>query len=77
MMQMQTFTARLKIVLVIYVDELFLTGNEKLIDGGKRELTLEFEMQDLCLMHYLLELEVWRRLDEIFLSQGKYTVEIL
>ena len=29
------------------------------------------------LMHYFLGLEVWQRTDEIFLSQGKYTVEIL
>jgi hypothetical protein len=28
-------------------------------------------------MHYFLGLEVWQRTDEIFLSQGKYTVEIL
>jgi hypothetical protein len=34
-------------------------------------------MKDLGLMHYFLGLEVWQRLDEIFLSQGKYTVEIL
>ena len=29
------------------------------------------------MMHYFLRLEVWQRTDEIFLSQGKYTVEIL
>jgi hypothetical protein len=29
------------------------------------------------MMHYFLGLEVWQRIDEIFLSQGKYTVEIL
>jgi hypothetical protein len=34
-------------------------------------------MKDLGLMHYFLGLEVWQRPDEIFLSQGKYTVEIL
>jgi hypothetical protein len=48
-----------------------------LLDGCKRELTLEFEMKDLGLMHYFLGLEVWQRLDEIFLYQGKYIVEIL
>jgi hypothetical protein len=65
------------LILVLYVDDLFLTGDEKLIDGCKRELTSEFEMKDLGLMHYFLGLEVWQRPDEIFLSQGKYTVEIL
>jgi hypothetical protein len=34
-------------------------------------------MKDLGMMHYFLGLEVWQRTDEIFLSQGKYTVEIL
>jgi hypothetical protein len=34
-------------------------------------------MKDLGMMHYFLGLEVWQRIDEIFLSQGKYTVEIL
>jgi hypothetical protein len=29
------------------------------------------------LMHYFLGLEVWQRTDEIFLSQGKYIVDIL
>jgi hypothetical protein len=29
------------------------------------------------MMHYFLVLEVWQRTDEIFLSQLKYTVEIL
>jgi hypothetical protein len=34
-------------------------------------------MKDLGMMYYFLGLEVWQRTDEIFLSQGKYTVEIL
>jgi hypothetical protein len=34
-------------------------------------------MKDLGLMHCFLGLEVWQRSDEIFLSQGKYTIEIL
>jgi hypothetical protein len=34
-------------------------------------------MKDLGMMHYFLGLGVWKRTDEILLSQGKYTVEIL
>jgi hypothetical protein len=34
-------------------------------------------MKDLGLMHYLLGLEVWKKPGEIFLGQGKYTIEIL
>ena len=37
----------------------------------------EFEMKDLGLMHYFLGLEVWQKLGDIFLSQGKYVVKIL
>jgi hypothetical protein len=51
------------LILVLYVDYLFLTGDEKLIDGCKRELTSEFKMKDLSLMHYFLALKVWQRLD--------------
>ena len=29
------------------------------------------------MMHYFLGLEVWQRTDEILLSQGRYTIEIL
>jgi hypothetical protein len=65
------------IILVLYVDDLFLTGDEGLIAWCKRELTSEFEMKDLGLMHYFLGLEVWQRQDEIFLAQGKYTVDVL
>jgi hypothetical protein len=43
----------------------------------KRELAYEFDMKDIGLMHYYLGLEVWKRSDVIFLSQGKYAVEIL
>ena len=34
-------------------------------------------MKDLGLMHYFLGLEVWQHEDEIFLSQGRYTIDIL
>jgi hypothetical protein len=34
-------------------------------------------MKELGLMHYFLGLEVWQRQGEIFLAQGKYTVDVL
>ena len=67
----------LTLILVLYVDDLFLTGDEHQIALCKRELTSKFEMKDLGLMHYFLGLEVWQRSDGIFLSQGKYTVDVL
>ena len=65
------------LILVLYLDDLFLTGNEKLIEWCKKKLASKFEMKDLGLMHCLLRLEVWQRLKEIFPSQGKYTIDIL
>ena len=65
------------LILVLYVDDLFLTGSEKLIAGCKRNLTSEFKMKDIRLMHYFLGLEVWQRIGEVFLGQGKYAVEIM
>jgi len=34
-------------------------------------------MKDLGFMHYFLGLEVWQRIREILLSQGKYVVKLL
>jgi hypothetical protein len=64
------------IILLLYVDDLFLTREENLIIECKKRLASEFEMKDLGLMHYFLGLEVWQSLERIFLNQGKYAVEI-
>ena len=58
------------------MDDLFLTREEQQIAKCKRELTTEFEM-DLGSLHYFLGLEVWQNPGEIFLSQGKYIVDVL
>jgi hypothetical protein len=65
------------LILVLYVDDLFLTNIESLIVECKYVLAYKFEMKDLCMMQYFLGLEVWKRTNEIFLIQGKYTIEIL
>jgi hypothetical protein len=65
------------VILLLYVDDLFLIGEEKLIIECKKRLSSEFEMKDLGLMHYFLGLEVWHSPERIFLIQGKYTVKIL
>lgn len=63
-----------QVILLLYVDELFLTGDEKLILDSKRKLAAEFEMKDLGTMHYFLGIEVLKKPGEIVLSQGKYVV---
>ena len=56
------------VILLLYVDDLFLTGNEKQITDCKKKLAEEFEMKDLGLMHYFLGLEVWQSPEGIFLN---------
>ena len=65
------------LILVLYVDDLVITGAERLIEHCKRDLAAEFEMKDIGLMHYFLGLEVWQEEGHFFLGQGKYIVDIL
>ena len=46
-------------ILLLYVDDLFVTGMDGLIADIKRKLAVEFEMKDLGMMHYFLGMEVW------------------
>jgi hypothetical protein len=59
------------VILLLYVDDLFLTGEKKLITECKKRLALEFEMKDYVLMYYFLGLEIWQSPERIFLNQGK------
>ena len=47
------------VILLVYVDDLFLTGNEKHITNCKKNLVEEFEMKKIGLMHSFLGMEVW------------------
>ena len=64
-------------ILLLYVDDLFVTGVAGLIANTKRNPSIEFEMKDLGMMHYFLGMDVWKNTDGISLGQGKYMVEIL
>jgi hypothetical protein len=46
------------LIIVLYVDDLILAGDEKMIHSCKEDLAKEFEMKDLCLLHYFLGLEI-------------------
>ena len=65
------------VMLLLYVDDVFVTCMDGLIVDTKRKLAFEFEMKDLGMMHYFLGMEVWQSADGISLGQGKYTVEIV
>ena len=65
------------LIIVLYVDDFILTGDELLILSCKDDLSKEFNMKDLGLLHYFLGLELWQHNDGLFVSQGKYAQEIL
>jgi hypothetical protein len=65
------------LILLLYVDDLFITGAERLISSYKESLASEFKMTDIGLMHYFLGLEVWQEPGHVFLGQGKYVCDIL
>ena len=64
-------------MLLLYVDDLFVTSMDGLIADMKRKLSVEFKMKDLGMMHYFLGMEMWQNADGISLGQGKYRIEIL
>eukprot|EP00253_Pinus_taeda_P021747 PITA_21747 len=65
------------LILVLYVDDLFLTGSSRLIKDCKKNLATEFDIKDLGQMHYFMGFEVWQQKGEICLGQGRYATEIL
>ena len=54
------------VMLLLYVDDLFLKGEDELIKYARRRLATEFKMKDLGMMHYFLDMEVWYNADGIF-----------
>ncbi|KAH9753973.1 hypothetical protein KPL71_015272 [Citrus sinensis] len=65
-------------VLILYVDDIILTGNDRdEIERLKMLLTKEFETKDLGSLKYFLGIEVARSRKGIFLSQRKYILDLL
>ena len=65
------------LILILYVDDLLIIGEDHLINQCKKELTFEFDMKDLWILHYFLGLENRKKSGNIFLHQKKYIVDIL
>ena len=59
------------------MDNLFGTGEGKLILDSKGKRVTESKLEDLSIMHYFLDREVWQKPREIMVSRGKNAVEIL
>jgi hypothetical protein len=57
------------IILVLYVDDLILTGSDsKILNHLKTSLKKKFEMTNLGFLHYFLGLQVLQTNEGIFLS---------
>eukprot|EP00253_Pinus_taeda_P030753 PITA_30753 len=66
-----------QLIIVLYVNDLILRGDDQFIISCKEALVRELEMKDMGLMHRFLGMEVWQKDGEVFVSQGKYANEIL
>ncbi|XP_028124053.1 uncharacterized protein LOC114321104 [Camellia sinensis] len=66
------------ILLFLYVDDMIITGDDTVgISSLKQFLSRQFEMKDLGLLSYFLNLEISHDPSSYFLSQAKYTSDLL
>jgi len=65
-------------VLIVYVDDIVVTGND---EEGRRQLrdclVKEFDIKELGMLKYFLGIEVAHSKEGIFISQQKYIVDLL
>ncbi|GMI89878.1 hypothetical protein HRI_002657100 [Hibiscus trionum] len=65
-------------ILLVYVDDIIVTGNDsKGIINLKKCLIKEFEVKELGRLKYFLGIEVAHSQQGIFISQQKYTLDLL
>ena len=66
------------LIISLYVDDLIITGNnENMILAFKSDMMRRYEINDIGLLHYFLEIEIKSRKDGIFIYQKKYVASIL
>ncbi|XP_019099678.1 PREDICTED: uncharacterized protein LOC109132502 [Camelina sativa] len=66
------------IVILIYVDDIIISRNDKVgIQDTKLYLKSVFDIKDLGELKYFLGIEVCRSEEGLFLSQRKYTLDLL
>ena len=66
------------ILLLLYMDDMIITSDD--LSGIlelKDFLSQQFEMKDLGHLSYFLSLEITHSTDELYITQAKYTFEIL
>ena len=65
-------------ILLVYVDDIIVTGsNQETITTIKQLLHSTFHMKDLGQLTYFLGLEVQFQQNDIFITQHKYTQDLI
>lgn len=71
-------TKRDCIILVVYVDDIVITGNDTIgIQETQSWLQSKLQIKDLGVLQYFLGIEVSKKHEGIFLSQKKYILDML
>jgi Reverse transcriptase (RNA-dependent DNA polymerase) len=71
-------TKRGIVVILIYVDDLVITGSDQIgINALKEHLRSEFDIKDLGKLRYFLGIEIARSHKGLFMSQRKYILDLL
>ncbi|GKV47717.1 hypothetical protein SLEP1_g54586 [Rubroshorea leprosula] len=66
------------LIICVYVDDIIYTGSSNiLIEEFKKNMSAEFDMSDLGLLHYFLGLQIYQTDYGIFVSQEKYALDLL
>lgn len=69
---------KLMVYLLVYVDEIVLTGNNTIfLNALVKQLSQAFELKDLGDLHYILGLQIIRTAKGLFLNQAKYAHDLL
>ncbi|CAM8981982.1 unnamed protein product [Rhodiola kirilowii] len=67
-----------RVVILVYVDDIIITGSDKAgINATKVFLKSVFDIKDLGKLKYFLGIEVCQSKEGLFLSQRKYTLDLL
>ena len=64
--------------MIVYIDDIIMRDDDlREIDNLKKQLKVEFEVKDLGTMRYFLGMEVAQSKEGLFISQRKYTLDLL
>ena len=67
-----------RLILIMYVDDMVIAGDDiEEIKGLKMKLQVEFKVKELGTLKYFLGMEIARSKQGIFITQRKYTLDLL